>query len=114
MYRTDSANPTSSGDQNDAYQRARARVHRLRGFYSHLFTYVVIVAFLAVLNLWTNPSYPWVLWVAFGWGIGILFHAYSTFVTRGPLGAEWERRKIRQLMDREQGQAPPDETPKSQ
>ncbi|HEV3234381.1 MAG TPA: 2TM domain-containing protein [Candidatus Dormibacteraeota bacterium] len=90
-------------EQDDAYRRARRRVHQLRGFYSNLFMYVVIVAFLAVLNLLTDRSYIWVAWVALAWGLGIALHGYSVFVTHGPLGRDWEERKIRELMEREQG-----------
>ena len=81
------------------YERARQRVGHIRSFYGNLFSYVVIIGFLAVINLLTSPSYPWVIFPALGWGIGIAFHAYGTFGRRGLFGAEWEERKIRELMN---------------
>jgi two-component system LytT family sensor kinase len=91
----------NSGGGDEALRRARRRVHQLRGFYSSLFIYVVIIALLAVLNVVTDSSYLWVGWVALFWGLGIAFHAYSVFVSQGPFGREWEERKIRELMERE-------------
>lgn len=48
-------------------------------FKRHLFTYVVIIGFLAAINLLTSREYLWFLWPALGWGIGIAFHAFSTY-----------------------------------
>ena len=107
MYASTDIAPTGTDTQSDAYQRARHRVGQLRGFYGNLFSYVVIIAFLAVLNLLTDPSYPWFLWAAAGWGIGLAMHAYSTFARNGILGREWEERKIRDLMERERGVSTP-------
>lgn len=33
-------------------------------------TYVVICIYLAIMNYFVSPSYPWVLWVVGGWGLG--------------------------------------------
>src|ERR1700730_1166705 len=101
MYGTTDSAQHGTDEQAEAYQRARRRVGQIRGFYSNLFSYVVIVAFLAVVNLLTDRTYLWFLWVAAGWGVAVAFHAYATFASRGLFGREWEERKIREIMDRE-------------
>ncbi len=34
------------------------------------------------------------IWPAFGWGIGIVFHALSVFEISSPFGPEWEQKQI--------------------
>ena len=94
----ETARPAS---ESEAYRRARHRVARLRGFYNHLSIYIVINAFLAVLNLLTDAGQLWFPWVAAGWGIGVALHAYGTFTTGVVLGSDWEERKIREFMERD-------------
>jgi two-component system LytT family sensor kinase len=106
MYTTTESSPGHVDAESDAYQRARHRVGQLRGFYSNLFSYVVVIAFLAVLNLMTDPHTLWFLWAAAGWGLGVALHAYSTFANHGVLGRAWEERKIRELMEHEREQHP--------
>src|SRR5258708_38298500 len=101
MYTTPIANPPVGFSEPDAYPRARHRVGQLRGFYSNLVTYVVINAFLAVLNLLTDPSYLWFLWVAGGWGLAVALHAYNSFAQGAIFRAGWEGRKVREFMERE-------------
>jgi Na+/melibiose symporter-like transporter len=105
MYTTTEGTPDVD-TQTEAYQRARRRVNQLRGFYSNLASYVVVIGFLAVLNLLTDPNYLWFLWAAAGWGLGVALHAYSVFANNGILGREWEDRKIREIMERERSQRP--------
>jgi hypothetical protein len=102
MHTTNENTPGPANPQSDAYEHARRRVGQLRGFYSNLFVYVVVIAFLAVLNLVTDRSYLWFLWAAAGWGLGVALHAYWTFANHGVLGRDWEERKIREIMEREQ------------
>ena len=44
----------------------------------------------------------WFLWAAFGWGIGILFHAIGTFNLNPFFGKGWEERKIKEYMDKDE------------
>jgi len=85
----------------EAYERARNRVHELRGFYSNLVTYIIVNVFLIIINLATNPHKLWFYWVTIFWGIAVLIHASKTFVLRGKfLGSEWEEKKIREIMEK--------------
>ncbi len=101
MYTTTDQALGGADEKADAYRRARHRVAQIRSFYSNLFSYLVIVGFLAMVNVLTDRTYLWFLWVAAGWGVAIAFHAYATFANHGVFGRDWEERKISQLMERE-------------
>ena len=49
------------------------------GFFIHLGVYAVIIAVLGYMNYERNPDNLWFLWVAGGWGVGILLHAVNVF-----------------------------------
>ena len=46
---------------------------RARGFNIHAFAFAATMVLLLAINLSTGEPY-WVLWVLFGWGIGLLAH----------------------------------------
>lgn len=79
---------------------AFAQVRKLKGFYLHLAQYVVVVALLLGINLWTRPQYLWVGWVAMGWGIGVLFHGLRVFERYSPFGAAWEKKQVEKRLGR--------------
>jgi hypothetical protein len=63
----------------------------------------MVNAFLVGVNFWVSPGRWWVQWVMFGWGIGVASHAFSVFAYRGFFGAQWEERKVRELMEQRRG-----------
>ena len=81
-------------------EEARRHVREVRGFYTHATTYVLVISGLAALNFLGSSSRIWVLWPAFGWGIGLVAHGLSVFAFGGWLGADWEERRIRAYLDR--------------
>ena len=89
--------------KDNKYYRAKERVAEIKKFYSSLMMFIIFIAFLAGINYYTNEfRYPWFLWAAFGWGIGIVFQAakafdWNPFVSRG-----WEERKMREFMKDEE------------
>ncbi len=81
------------------YIRAKERVDELKKFYANLWSYVFVISVLALINYYTNDfRYMWFLWAAFGWGIGLFFHALNTFNLNPFFGKSWEERKIKELM----------------
>ena len=93
-------------NRESKYMRAKEQVERLKKFYRNLTSYIVVITGLAVLNYYVNGwSYMWFLWAAFGWGIGILFHAIGTFNLNPFFGRDWEKRKIREYMDKDENPA---------
>ena len=87
---------------DEKYEEAKKRVKELKGFYRNLITYVSVNIFLIVINLITSPDSLWFYWVTLFWGIGIVLHASKVFVLKGKfLGKEWEEKKIKEMMDKE-------------
>ena len=80
--------------------RARRRVAALKGFYSHLVVFVIVVAGLVVVNFLTGQPW-WVLWVLFGWGVGLLAHGLTVSARTSRAIADWEERKTRQYLNEE-------------
>jgi hypothetical protein len=87
---------------DNKYRAAKSRVQQLRAFYVHLTTYIVVNAFLIILNLLTDPHQLWFYWVTLGWGVGLVAHGLQTFGSFTIFGRDWEERKIQQYMDRDQ------------
>lgn len=48
-------------------------------FRIHFFTYLVVNALLAIINLTFTPGYKWFIWPLLGWGMGIFFHALNVY-----------------------------------
>ena len=67
--------------EEDALRRARRRAAAEAGFYGHVMSYLGVIAFLALINLFTT-RYPWFLWPALGWGIGLFSHWMAVFGQR--------------------------------
>ena len=73
------AEPAKSlSPEEEALRRARRRAAAQAGFYAHLMSYLGVIAFLALINLFTT-RYPWFIWPAFGWGIGLFSHWMAVF-----------------------------------
>jgi hypothetical protein len=89
--------------EQQRYERAQARVKELKGFYTHATVYVLVNIGLFVINLLTGGGW-WFYWPLLGWGIGLGVHALSVFAFGGggPWGQDWEERKTRDLMERDQ------------
>ena len=90
-------------DRENKYFRAKERVEQVKKFYMGLLSYIFFILFLAAINYWTNEwSYPWFLWAAFGWGIGLMFHAIKVFGLNPFFGRNWEERKIKEFMNEDE------------
>lgn len=98
-------------EKEKAFLRAKNRVDKLRGFYSHLGIYLVvniaISVFKIIRNLRRGESFDeaffdlnfsgiWMLW-----GIGLIIHAFAVFVLPLIIGHNWEEEKIKQFMEDE-------------
>ena len=90
--------------ERERYERARARVGALKGFYIHTTVFVLVNLALFVINVMVGGGW-WFYWPLLGWGIGLGVHALGVFGFGGggPFGRDWEERKIREFMDKERG-----------
>ena len=94
-----SAEPLQSpGQDRIKIARAKRRVAAMKGFYVHLLIFGLVVAGLFAINAASGGRW-WVLWVLFGWGIGLLAHALAVFGRAPQAVAEWEKRKVDQIVN---------------
>lgn len=84
------------------YQEAKKRVEEIKGFYGHLFAYIGVNITLLVINLVTSPLNLWFYWVSLFWGIGLFWHAMGVFVFSRFPGKNWEEKKMKEFMDRQE------------
>lgn len=84
-----------------AIRRAEKQVKKMKDFYSHLASYIIINGFLFGLNLLTSPDDLWFYWPMLGWGIGLAFNWYAVFGADLFLGKDWEERKTQELLDKD-------------
>lgn len=90
------------------YSKARKRVEEIRGFYGHLFSFIVINLGLFIINIVTSPNYLWFdywfYWQLLIWGIGLLFHGLKAFNYSLFFNKEWKERKINEILQKENNQ----------
>jgi hypothetical protein len=69
--------------QKPDYNKAKEIVEVKISFLIHLTVYVLVNAFLIVINLITNKYTLWFVWPLMGWGIGLLIHGIVAFLSPG-------------------------------
>jgi hypothetical protein len=94
------------------YFRAKAKVDKLRGFYSHFIVYILVNLFITIMKVRRNINNGETFEEAFYdfntgalclfWGIGIAFHAFSVFGFDYFLGKNWEDEKLEQFIKDEE------------
>ena len=85
---------------------ARERVHKLRRFYVHLVIYsIVLLIYLSKTYLGSPLNFiPFsyinetVVWI---WSFFIVLKGFKLFIKEKFLGANWERNKIREIIEKE-------------
>jgi sensor histidine kinase YesM len=89
-----------SQNEQELLIEAKKKVEKIKKFYAHLTSYIMVNTFLIILNLMTAPEFMWSLIVVFAWGIGLVSDAMKTYNYNLFLGKDWEDRKIREYMDK--------------
>lgn len=95
---------------NSSYLRAKKRVEKLKGYYTHLIAYVLVNTFISIIRIKSDIDDGYTfeealfeggnfsLW--FWWGIGIAFHTYGVFGHKLLfMNKDWEEKKIKEFMD---------------
>jgi hypothetical protein len=100
---------------SETERRIRRQVRSQADFYKHAMSYVGVISLLWFICLATLPSGSfaamlsgegvkwwrfWAIWPTLGWGIGLFFHAMSVLPAFARWGADWEERKVEELMAR--------------
>ncbi len=78
---------TAIEQEQREFKNKRIRETRLKrrkaGFYSHLWSYLIINAALLIINNFT-PGPWWFQWSVLGWGIGLAFHFKAVYFPYTP------------------------------
>lgn len=82
------------------YDRAKKKVEELKGFYIHFAIYLLMIPVFIYMNI-KSTGFPWAIFPIIGWGAGISGHAMEVFNYNPFLGKNWEEKKIRELMDKD-------------
>lgn len=97
--------------EEERYLRAQKRVKEIKGFYWHLFWYVVVNLFISISKIMSNMANgetfkeaffdfgTFAVWIF--WGIGIGFHFIGIFYKNITFSKKWEDRKIKEFMDQD-------------
>ena len=86
--------------EDKRYLRAKEKVEKIKGFYSNLISYLIVLPVLAYINYRTT-DFPWVIFPALGWGFGVVVHGMEAYGYNPFMGKSWEERKIREFMNKE-------------
>jgi uncharacterized protein (DUF486 family) len=81
--------------------KARKRAEDKMSFYTHFSVYIAVNAFLIAIWYFTSgpDSFPWFVFVLFGWGIGVVAHGISV-VTEGRFSDQLAEREYQRLKDK--------------
>ena len=84
-------------DVTSLRETARKHVQARRVFSAHVVTYIVVNAFLIAVWAITGAGYFWPAWVLFGWGAGLILHAWDVYwrrpVTEADIDEELHRQR---------------------
>jgi 2TM domain-containing protein len=100
------SNAQANFNKEEAYLRAKKKLDKIKGFYWHLASYIVVNAFLIIM-IAINLDYDESIWqfgtfaTALFWGIGLTFHFLGVFGPDFFFGKGWEERKINEFMDKD-------------
>ena len=85
--------------EEQKYFKAKKRVNDIKGFYVHLFIYLITIPIIITVNLMFVPSFHWFWFSALGWGAGLLIHWFTVFgLNLLGIGKNWEENKIKEFM----------------
>ena len=88
--------------EEQKYIKAKNRVQKVKGFYTHLTIYCIVMPIIIFANLNFEPHFHWFWFSLIGWGIGLFSHWLNVFgFSKIGLGKEWENRKIKEMMNDE-------------
>lgn len=71
---------------HDSETRKRRIIRRKAKFHRHLWSYIIVIGALILINIVT-PGPWWFQWPVLGWGIGLAFHFRAAYF---PAGEELE------------------------
>jgi hypothetical protein len=89
-------------EEDKKYKRAKKRVENLKAFYIHFIVYILVNTMIVIINLinYEDAGHWWFVYPLLGWGIGLVSHGLSV-ASFGLFGPDWEERKIKEYMKKD-------------
>lgn len=81
-------------------KKAIEYVEGIKAFYQNLFSFIITISCLTVLNLVISPNDLWVIWCIIGWGVGLIFHGIQAFELFSLFSPKWEKAQIEKRLGR--------------
>ena len=86
---------------SDLRQLAEKRADAKIKFYKNFTAYIIVNAFLAIINAIYTPQFWWVIFPVFFWGIGVFVSFLKAFVFSEKFDTEeYRERKIQEEMEK--------------
>ena len=95
---------SSNNIESSKYMRAVEQVEEIKGFYSGIIAYCLVIPMLIYINLKFVPQFHWFWFPMLGWGIGMVFQGFKAFSYNSVLGRNWEEKKIKEFMENDKKQ----------
>ncbi|NJB72092.1 putative membrane protein [Saonia flava] len=86
-----------NAEENRRYAKAKKRVKEVKGFYTHIIAYIVLIPIWIFINYMTYWDFKWFWFPVVGMGISIIVHAIKVY----GYGKDWEERKMKELMEKD-------------
>ena len=82
------------------YLKAQKRVKDIKGFYSHMTVYCIIIPIIIFMNLKFEPNFHWFWFSVYAWGSGLFIHWLKVFGFKlFGIGKDWEEKRIKEIME---------------
>lgn len=97
----------SKKEDTDKYLRAQKRLQEIKGFYTHLFIYLVINSAITIYKVVKSIMGIEEFWdfgifaIWFFWGLGLLYHASEVYSFNPFFGKVWEERQLKKFLEKE-------------
>lgn len=88
-------------NRNEKYKRAKKRMEEIKGFYWHLFTSVLVIPILSIINYLTS-DYPWALFPIAAFILSLCIHWFVVFKRGSFFTRHWEEKKIQEFMEEDE------------
>ncbi|WP_438962010.1 2TM domain-containing protein [Nonlabens sp.] len=88
---------------DQAYEKAKKKVEKIKAFYGHLMTFMIVnLIILAAVLFWNGDFIFFFIVSVCGWGIGLFAHALNVFQWNPFMGKDWEQRKLQEILEEQE------------